>query len=95
MSVLEYALHLYNNENPTPEQEWEKKFLLLASQVEKYRRGTFGKVGTYQKDAEKKIALLEERIQILEKLLNVEPPHEKNTTDFNDLPLFQLAGRNI
>lgn len=95
-SVLECALQIFEKEEPTPNEEWEKKFLLLAAQVEKYRRGTFGKVGNFQKDLEKKLAILEDRLSQIEKILNIENPHEKNITDVSDLPLFQLAsGRNL
>jgi hypothetical protein len=91
-SVLECALQLFEKEELSPNEEWEKKFLLLAAQVEKYRRGTFGKVGNFQKDLEKKLTMIEDRLTQIEKHLNIENPHEKNITDVSDLPLFQLAG---
>ena len=70
----------------------KQDFLLLFSSTEKVRRGCFSKVDAYKKAYEKDLASINERLDRIEKTLNLGTiQNEKITFNDDDLPLLQLS----
>ena len=91
MSTLQRTIDMF--EDTSEIASIKQDFLLLFSSTEKVRRGCFGKVDAYKKAYEKDLAIVQERLDRIERYLNLEAINEKINVNDPELPLLQYSQR--